>query len=174
MKSSKTYVFKILDDFQCIGPDCEASCCDAGWRICFDKKSFENTQKRCTSIDYPIEKGIDANTQINGDFLIKNNKNRCSFLEKDQLCGLYKALDVTAMPSTCRTYPRKIKSSHGKKEISAVLSCPEIARLFLKDANSYQIHHDQELASLFDKSNFSIENLPQYSRLMERLRSFLV
>ena len=123
---------------------------------------------------FQLEEGIDNNAQRNGDFLIKNKQNRCFFLHKDGLCGMHKALGMAATPGTCRTYPRKIKYSEGKKEVSAMLSCPEIARLFLLNKEACQIHHDAELFSLYDKSNFFIENMPNHSRVMELLRSFFV
>ena len=59
------------------------------------------------------------------------NGRRCTFLNEENLCDLYKALGPDALCETCRMYPRHVEEYEGLRELSLSLSCPEAAKIIL-------------------------------------------
>ena len=55
----------------------------------------------------------------------------CHFLSEDRLCSLQKRYGGDVLSDTCATYPRQVKLVGERIELTAKVSCPEVARLLL-------------------------------------------
>jgi lysine-N-methylase len=128
-----------MKDFQCIGSDCEATCCQ-GWQVPVRNEDYPALKGACNK--YPqlaknLEEVLIAPDGNWSDHRLKtDNSGRCTFLETTGLCRVQALAGKKALPSICATYPRSISRIGVRTEISAHPSCPEIARKLLLEPNS--------------------------------------
>lgn len=145
MKKITMLIPQYVKNFQCIGSECEDTCC-VGWKITID----EITYKKYKKIDnYEMRKKL---AQCIGRHRTCTNKYEigkikldngiCPFLSENKLCDIYKALGEEYLSNTCATYPRLNCQVDGVMEQGLSLSCPEAARLILLNKESIQF--DQE------------------------------
>lgn len=123
------------EQFSCIGSACEDTCC-AGWRVTVDKQSFNNYRKITSGpLAADLKANISRNRKNPSDFnygTLKMDENkRCTFLQLDGLCKIYKELGAQSLCSTCATYPRHVVQIENRIEKSQAVSCPEATRLVL-------------------------------------------
>lgn len=135
MSDQYALIPKYMGSFQCIGAECEDTCC-ARWNVAVDKRTYQvytniadkewrnkfkssliKNEKKNSNIEYAKMK---LNPQT-GD---------CSMLEGG-LCTIQARLGEEYLCPTCATYPRYVNEVDGVQEISAAPSCPEAARLIL-------------------------------------------
>lgn len=126
---------KYMDGFHCIGTACEDDCCH-GWRIIVDQETYKRLKKRMShnSEDrikfrngFKRERG--ANRSFSNYAIISHNKKKaCPFLQENKLCEIHGSFGEEYLSLTCATYPRIIKRVGERWELSAALSCPEVAR----------------------------------------------
>ena len=132
------YKTSYYDDFKCIGSECPNSCC-VGWEIDLDINTF---QKYRDLHDSNINKCMSINQKPTYDKFakIKNvNDQRCSFLDKNNLCNIQKKYSEKLLSPTCSNFPRR-KVDFGSKQLSScLLSCPEISRIFFADNEKFKI-----------------------------------
>ena len=137
------YKTSYYDDFKCIGSECPNSCC-VGWEIDLDINTF---QKYRDLHDSNINKCISVNQKPTNDKFakIKNVKDqRCSFLDKNNLCNIQKKYSEKLLSPTCSNFPRR-KVDFGSKQLSScLLSCPEISRIFFADNEEFKIIDDEK------------------------------
>jgi len=137
------YKTSYYDDFKCIGSECPNSCC-VGWEIDLDINTF---QKYKDLHDSNINKCISVNQKPTNDKFakIKNVKDqRCSFLDKNNLCNIQKKYSEKLLSPTCSNFPRR-KVDFGSKQLSScLLSCPEISRIFFSDNEEFKIIDDEK------------------------------
>ena len=137
------YKTSYYDDFKCIGSECPNSCC-VGWEIDLDINTF---QKYRDLHDSNINKCISVNQKPTYDKFakIKNVKDqRCSFLDKNNLCNIQKKYSEKLLSPTCSNFPRR-KVDFGSKQLSScLLSCPEISRIFFTDNEQFKIIDNQK------------------------------
>ena len=137
------YKTSYYDDFRCIGSECPNSCC-VGWEIDLDINTF---QKYRDLHDSNINKCISVNQKPTYDKFakIKNVKDqRCSFLDKNNLCNIQKKYSEKLLSPTCSNFPRR-KVDFGSKQLSScLLSCPEISRIFFADNEQLKIIDDEK------------------------------
>lgn len=124
--------------FNCIGPECEDSCCN-DWTISFDKKSYKNTLNHpqlasIAKIAF-VETKIDVTDWANVKL---NQQGACPFVNAHKLCDIHAKAGEQALSETCKTYPRTHKVLGGNKYESLYLSCPEVARLVLFNPNPFE------------------------------------
>ena len=110
-----------------------------------------------------------------------DSEKRCPFLDDNNLCEVYKNLSPKDMCLTCKIYPRRYRYINDIFEKELVLSCPEVARMFIQkkdkmdfvledkyeldDIEDHVIHKEiskEEYNFLFDVRSFAIE-IMQYS-----------
>ncbi len=126
-----------MKSFACIGSECEDTCC-AGWGISIDKKTY----KKYKSVKHPtltnlLNKGMkriknDTASDVKyASFILDAKTAACPMLDENKLCRIQLNLGEKALCSTCTTYPRVVNQVDSTIELSAKLSCPEIARLAL-------------------------------------------
>jgi lysine-N-methylase len=129
------------DDFRCIGPACEDSCCEE-WTVHVDQDTFEKYQNLPAG---PLRTLLDENVlrilepaQASGGApaaafaQIRMDSNRkCPLLTTDGLCRIQVEHGEEFLPHSCATYPRVTHCIDGVTEKALSLSCPEAARLVL-------------------------------------------
>lgn len=137
------------DKFRCIAQECPDTCC-AGWQIVIDEESLE----RYSSVKGEFGRRL-ANSIDWRESAFKQKKGRCSFLNSDGLCDIYRELGETALCRTCSMYPRHVEEFDGLRELSLSLSCPVAAGMILtcKDTlplSEEETGEEEELAEEFE------------------------
>ena len=130
------------DKFECIGSKCSNSCC-IGWTIDLDMNTFvKYLEQRDSKIKNNLIKHPKPSLEKFGE--IKRNKdNRCSFLNKDNLCHLQKKYSKDFLSPTCSNFPRR-KMDFGSSEIlSGTIGCPEVSRLLFSEKDNLKIVNNQ-------------------------------
>ncbi|MBU3142337.1 flagellin lysine-N-methylase [Clostridium sp. CF012] len=145
---------KYVRDFSCIGPKCEDDCC-YGWQVFIDKKTYK--KYKCIkdkSIKSIIDKSVTRNRKSSSEHnygKIKMNESKvCPFQDENKLCSIHKTLGWEYLSYTCYTYPRVNNFVLGKYEKSALMSCPEIARLVLLNLNKMEFDEVEDVEKYND------------------------
>jgi lysine-N-methylase len=129
------------EDFRCIGPACEDSCCEE-WTVHVDQSTFEKYQNLPAG---PLRSLLDENVlripepaQASGGAaaatfaqIRMNPSRKCPLLSADGLCQIQVEHGEELLPHSCATYPRVTYRIDGVTEKALSLSCPEAARLVL-------------------------------------------
>lgn len=113
------------DNFTCIADRCPATCC-AGWQIVIDEKSLEKYNHVQGEFGIRLQKSIDWEEGVFHQY-----NRRCAFLNKENLCDLYRELGAEGLCDTCHLYPRHIEEFEEIREFSLSLSCPVAAEMIL-------------------------------------------
>ena len=114
------------DKFSCTADQCPDTCC-AGWQIVIDENSLEKYSNVSGDFGIRLLNSIDWREGI-----FEQYKKRCSFLNAENLCDIYKELGADALCDTCRLYPRHIEEFENLREFSLSLSCPVAAKMILE------------------------------------------
>ena len=114
--------------FACIGSACEDTCC-RGWKIGIDVESCHKYRQVPGEFGRRLRQDIDWKLRC---FRLKDRA--CRFLDDQGLCQIYRELGKDAMCRACRTYPRHREDYGDVQEVMLSLSCPEAARVILRDA----------------------------------------
>ena len=133
-----------LKKFHCIGSQCEETCC-SNWRVCVDKPTH---QKYVNLADNKLRSLITANLvrlpgndNVNFSYIQLTSEGHCPFMSDDKLCIIQSKYDHTYLSGICNIYPRSLYQVNNTMEISATISCPEIARLILGDKEPIQFEY---------------------------------
>lgn len=141
MRHSKLFQPDYSEDFRCIGPACEDSCCEQ-WTVHVDRCTFEKYQSLPagplrTIIEQNIlripEQAQDSKSSASAAFaqIRMNASHKCPLLSADGLCLIQVEHGEELLPRTCASYPRITYCIDGVTEKALSLSCPEAARLVL-------------------------------------------
>src|SRR5581483_6741317 len=126
-----------LARFRCIGSACEDSCCQAGWNIPVDRRTYERYQSLADAELGPelrhhiVPLEADASDQDCARIVLRDTDRGCPFLTNDRLCSIQLRAGPELLPDVCVTYPRVALLVDGKRFRAAKVSCPEAARLAL-------------------------------------------
>lgn len=148
----KTRIPSYLKDFRCIGSPCEDNCC-IGWDVDFDKKSFQKYSKiKDGELGKLFKTCVRPNPDAFSDAVdfatVKLKKNKvCPFLDEAHLCKIQSGFGETYLSNVCATYPRYTNVIDGVYEHSATVSCPEAARLILKNPKGITFTEGEEPVS---------------------------
>lgn len=136
---------KVLDyypQFQCIGAECEDTCC-VGWTVTIDKKTYKKYQSISDlAFRKKVLSKINRNkAQLNNEpYKIKlNSDSACPFLDQDRLCEIYKNCGESYLSNTCSSFPRHGRKFFDQVESTLSLGCPEAARLALLHEQPVQL-----------------------------------
>lgn len=116
------------DRFKCIAGACSDSCC-IGWEIDVDE------DKRAMYRSVPGELGERLKHCIDweeGHFILQGEKERCPFLNNENLCDLIIGLGEDSLCVICREHPRYYDWYDGYTEVGVGLCCEAAARLVLE------------------------------------------
>ena len=147
----KIRVPEYFKEFKCIASECEDTCC-AGWGIVIDDESYHKYQKVEGAFGDRLKSEIvhDAGENI---FVLKGND--CPFLNESKLCDIYNELGEEGLCYTCRQYPRYLEEFGSLREMGISLSCPEAARIILRDSKkaTFELSENNEEVSTYNDIN---------------------
>lgn len=171
MKVLKPFYY---DDFKCIAGDCIDNCCHAKWEISIDKKTYKKYKKLKGQWGNKINNNIGRIRSNISDLRygkIKLKDKGCSLLDEKGLCTIHANLGVEYLCNTCKFYPREITKFGEIYERNLYMSCPEVARYFVKYKGNFYFNMDEEELSDLDNDyivdkNYdeNLYNLLWYSR----------
>ncbi len=141
MPQSKLFQPDYSEDFRCIGPACEDSCCEE-WTVHVDRSTFEKYQNLPAGplrmilseniLRIPEQKQPKGGSSAATFAQIRMNDSRkCPLLSAEGLCRIQVEHGAELLPGTCANYPRVTYCIDGVTEKALSLSCPEAARLVL-------------------------------------------
>lgn len=151
MKVLKPFYY---DDFKCIAGDCIDNCCHAEWEISIDKKTYKKYRKLKGQWGNKINNNIGRIRSNISDLRygkIKLKDKGCSLLDEKGLCTIHANLGVGYLCNTCKVYPRKITKLGEIYERNLFMSCPEVARYFVRHKENFYFNMDEEELSDLDK-----------------------
>lgn len=126
----KTVKPNYFDDFKCSASLCTDNCCKF-WQVEIDDKSAETY---ICWINENNERGLLLKDSVVGRRHMRmkhNSVGDCCFLQKDGLCKLQCAAGHSALPYTCRMFPRFLNVYGNYEEIGLSFSCPTAAELIV-------------------------------------------
>lgn len=151
----KYLILDELNNFECIGSDCEYTCC-ADWKICIDKKTADYYHTVEGEFGNKLQYSIYSE---NGTSFFALNDGRCPFLNSQSLCDIYINLGEENMCSTCKTYPRKNWTYGDLTFIGKNISCPEVARILFNASSPLQFSFTEDLDVPINDINWTLFNL---------------
>ena len=126
------------EKFFCTADQCPDTCC-TGWQIVIDENSLEKYSNVSGDFGIRLLNSIDWREGI-----FEQYDKRCSFLNSENLCDIYKELGAEALCDTCRLYPRHIEEFENLREFSLSLSCPVAAKMILECQESVKFLEEQD------------------------------
>ena len=126
------------EKFFCTADQCPDTCC-TGWQIVIDENSLEKYSNVSGDFGIRLLNSIDWREGI-----FEQYDKRCSFLNSENLCDIYKELGAEALCDTCRLYPRHIEEFENLREFSLSLSCPVAAKMILECQEPVKFLEEQD------------------------------
>lgn len=151
MKVLKPFYY---DDFKCIAGDCIDNCCHVEWEISIDKKTYKKYRKLKGQWGNKINNNIGRIRSDISDLRygkIKLKDKGCSLLDEKGLCTIHDKLGVGYLCNTCKFYPREITKLGEIYERNLFMSCPEVARYFVRHKENFYFNMGEEELSDLDK-----------------------
>jgi lysine-N-methylase len=169
--------------FNCIGSNCEDTCC-ANWeRINIDIKTYEKYMTCSDPNLIPlINNYVSKTTDGKGDpygIISLDETSTCPFLTETHLCSIHKRLGEQYLSSTCTSYPRFVNVVNGTIEQSLLLSCPEATRLALQE-QSPMIFEEMQVQNTAFSGRFKVldktitERQDELYKYFHILRHFII
>lgn len=147
------------DRFKCIASQCSDTCC-IGWEIDVDEASQEAYHKVVGVFGDKLRENIE-----NGHFKLLPH-DRCPFLDKNNLCEIYRNLGEGALCDICREHPRFVEVYGDIMEKGIGLCCEEAARLLLEGEGPLTFTSEEcdEPEDEIDEEDREIRNQVLYER----------
>ena len=141
---------RYFERFQCLGSDCEDTCCN-GWGVIVDHETYEKYQD--PQAGRVAAGALTELVEINPASISPRDHAKMRLVEthccalSDGLCSIQQTLGEPLISDMCSSFPRVLNATGGGVERSLHLSCPEAARLALSgwDAMELSEHIDPEL-----------------------------
>ncbi|MEE0858843.1 MAG: flagellin lysine-N-methylase [Acutalibacteraceae bacterium] len=115
-------------NFKCKANRCKDNCC-IGWEIDIDENTYNYYQKIEGDFSERLKNGIQTNDNIHSFKLDK--KERCVFLNKNNLCDIIINLGKDRLCDICNNHPRYINSYENLTEWGIGIACEEACRIIL-------------------------------------------
>jgi lysine-N-methylase len=133
--------------FQCIGSDCEDTCCAHAWRVKLDRPDYDRLKRAVADSAEErerFERGCKRTAEVSGGdgsyaALQWTPAGQCVFLTPDHLCSIHQVHGPAALPKVCVTYPRLVSKIGHHVTATDALSCPEAARLCLLAEDAVEV-----------------------------------
>ena len=119
-----------FDQFKCIGSACTDTCC-AGWEIEVDETTAQGYLAEKGAFGDRLRREIGSEP---GEYFFKLKKNRCPFLNKENLCDIFINLGEDRLCDICREHPRFYNWFGDYTEVGLGLCCEEAERLLFSDS----------------------------------------
>lgn len=170
-------------EFQCIGGSCEDNCC-VGWDVEIDKNTFHRYRReKDPELARLFRRSIHENEEASDEaidyaIVTLEEHNRCPFLNEQNLCKIQAKLGHDALSNVCATFPRFTNQVDGVLEYSATVSCPEAARLILRNKDGIRFLEETQFPLPRMILNYSIQTRQQRGNRMiqyfKELRAFTI
>lgn len=170
-----------LDEFKCIGGECEDNCC-VGWDVDIDKITFKQySEIDDNEIKVVIKDNVFENkncTNENADYgKVKLNKEkRCPFLNDKNYCNIQCKLGENYLSKVCTSFPRIINKIDDQYEMSLDVACPEAARLILSKEEGLELAESEKIFNKYIINDEIETNLDEESWLnyFKEIRGFSI
>ena len=116
------------DSFHCIAACCPDSCCKE-WDVAVDAEKAALYRALPGALGEKLREFLQDE---DGDTYLTLDNGRCPMWRADGLCRIQAELGEGALCKTCREFPRLTHDYGSFVELGLELSCPEAARLLLK------------------------------------------
>ncbi len=162
------YYVNYYNQFHCIGPECEDTCC-AVWGIEIDDKTYER-YKRCQG-----EWGERFAASIDEEqcFHMKEDGKECIFLNEKHLCGIQAEFGEDMLCRTCKMFPRHMEDYGERREFMLSLACPEAARMILLKTEPAALYKRVKERRIAERSKVDEELLSALLKLREAILELL-
>lgn len=170
-------------EFQCIGGSCEDNCC-VGWDVEIDKKTFHRYRReKDAELTRLFRRYVHENEEASDEaidyaIVTLEKHNRCPFLNEQNLCKIQAKLGHDALSNVCATFPRITNQIDGVLEYSATVSCPEAARLILRNKDGIRFLEETQFPLPRMILNYSFQTRQHHgNRMMQyfnELRTFTI
>lgn len=133
--------------FQCIASRCRDNCC-IGWEIDIDEETDQFYRNVKGDFGKRLEDGISR--EGTPHFRLRGEKERCAFLNDDNLCDIFIHLGEEHLCGICREHPRfyewyeEIPGLPDWTETGLGLCCEEAARLFVSESGPLRLTAEWE------------------------------
>ncbi len=151
----RTRVPDYFNKFKCIASECEDTCC-AGWEIVIDDETHDYYKSVQGEFGGRLKKEIVQDDDGDNIFVLKGN--RCAFLDKNDMCDIYKELGEENLCYTCKEYPRFTEEFGSIREVGLSLSCPEAARIILRESKitDFKLSEDDDMVPAYNDISYDI------------------
>lgn len=122
---------RYLARFACIAERCPDACCH-GWNVAIDPPTAARWRAAL-----PAERLVALDPQRR--VLRLRDDGTCPLLDADRLCAVQRALGPEALADTCALFPRVLQTAGLRREATATLACPEVARLSLTTDDAHDL-----------------------------------
>lgn len=138
-------------EFKCIASECEDTCC-AGWGIVIDEKTLKHYESVKGEFGDRLRSEI---TVEDGESIFILKGDNCPFLTENKMCDIYNNLGEDSLCYTCSQYPRFTEEFGSLREIGLSLSCPEAARIILRNTEkvTFELTENHEEVSRYNDIN---------------------
>lgn len=137
---------RYLEKFHCTASACAEDCCH-GWSIHVDRTTHDRLKQ---SMDHPrqqrerFKKSLqraskEQQTPLHYASIVLRPDGRCPFLDEDRLCEIHRRFGPSHLSQVCRGYPRHMAQVGQRSELTATLSCPEVARSCILDPKAMEL-----------------------------------
>jgi lysine-N-methylase len=149
-----------VQNFSCIGSECEDHCCKQ-WNITLDKATYKKYLKseilgvKNIAVEHIA---LTKKSHSNWAKVKLNESGNCSYLESDNLCKIHRTMGAEALSETCSTYPRHYVSYKKERIESLTISCPEAARQVLLHDTALNVQNFSITQTAFNnRADLSVE-----------------
>lgn len=139
-------------NFRCIADKC-SDCCCIGWEIDIDNLTAAFYEK----VDGDFGKRLKSNiTHSSPKCFILDDKERCPFLNENNLCDIITCLGEDKLCQICRDHPRYFEWFDNLKEGGIGLSCEEAARIILSQSTPFSYFETEIPEENSDEYNYEL------------------
>lgn len=115
------------NEFKCINKKCKHNCC-IGWEIDIDEDTFDFYKSIKGEFGERLRQNIDISDTPH---FVLGEKERCPFLNKENLCDIIITLGEDNICDICKEHPRFHNELPTRTESGLGLCCEEAARIIL-------------------------------------------
>ncbi len=145
-------------EFKCIGSECRHNCC-IGWEIDIDSESAVYYKTVDGKMGERLKRAVSKGEEPH---FILGEKERCPFLNEQNLCDIITELGEERLCSICREHPRFHNELPDRVESGVGLACEAAARIILGKSTFFCLEprreSEDEIIILRDKVLVALQN----------------
>ena len=150
----KKVTLECFKNFKCRAGTCKDNCC-IGWEIDIDDDTMAFYDSLTGDMANRLKCGI---SKEGTPHFITDDRDRCPFLNSNNLCDIIINLGEDKIPYICRNHPRFYTWYEDRVEMGIGLCCPEGARLLLSSDDKLKTAIDADCKSSSESVMLSARN----------------